>query len=501
MPNVSFVHPLVKALLPSYELVRDCLAGEQQVKFRRTKYLPMPNASDQSPENVARYNAYITRAVFYNVAQRTQGGLVGQIFLRDPLVEVPDVLKPVVEDATGSGVPLQQQAQEAAGFALAYGRLGLYVDYPATEEAASKADIEAGNVRPTFKVVAPWDCINYRVKKRGAKIILSLVVFREDYIDDDDGFETKIKDQWRVLRLDENDRYVIEIYRNKVGTAADETYYPKDANGAPLDEIPFTFIGAINNDPAPQLPPMYDLCSLNIAHYRNSADYEENVYFIGQPTPWFAGLTEEWVTKVMGGAVGLGARGGIMLPVDGSAGILQVEPNTLAKEAMDQKEAQMLALGAKLVEGSQVQRTATEADIDNVSETSILSSVAKNVGAAFKWALEWAAAFTGSSESGIAYDMNTEFDLVNMTPEERARLLAEWQGGLIAFEEARDNLRRAGIASLSDEEARTAIANEQAEAMARAIDEAAATAEATNIPPPVDPNKTPPKPGIPSKDA
>lgn len=492
MPSVTYVHPLVKALLPQYELIRDCLAGEQQVKFRRTKYLPQPNATDQSAENIARYNAYITRAVFYNVAQRTQAGLIGQIFMRDPVVEVPEVLKNVVEDATGSGVPLQQLAQEAAGFTMGYGRSGLYVDYPDTETPASRLDIEEGNIRPTIKVVAPWDGINYRVKKRGAKIILSLVVFREDWIEEDDGFETKIKDQWRVLRLDENDQYVVEIYRNKVGAIPDEQFFPKDAAGNRLDEIPFTFIGAVNNDPAPQLPPMYDLCSLNIAHYRNSADYEENVYFIGQPTPWFAGLTEEWVTKVMGGAVGLGARGGIMLPVDGSAGILQVEPNTLAKEAMDQKEAQMLALGAKLVEGSQVERTATEADIDNVSETSVLSSVAKNVGSAFKWALEWSAVFVGADEAGIAYDMNTEFDLVNMSPDERRQLLSEWQGGLITFEEARDNLRRAGIATLDDKAAKTAIANEQAEALARAVAEAGATAEATNIPPPVDPNKNPP---------
>jgi hypothetical protein len=119
MPNVSFVHPTVRKFLPMYETIRDCLGGEVEVKRRRMKYLPMPNAEDMSKENVARYQAYITRAVFYNVAQRTQGGLVGQIFMRSPGVEVPDVLKPVVEDATGSGVPLDQTAAEAASYTVA----------------------------------------------------------------------------------------------------------------------------------------------------------------------------------------------------------------------------------------------------------------------------------------------------------------------------------------------------------------------------------------------
>lgn len=493
MPNVAFVHPLVKALLPQYELIRDCLAGEQQVKFRRDKYLPRPNAADASPENIARYNAYLNRAVFYNVAQRTQGGLIGQIFLRDPVAKVPAILENVVIDATGSGISLDQLAQEASGYDIAYGRTGLYIDYPSAEmnedgtsKPTTQAELDEGTVRPTFKVVAPWDCINYRVKQRGAKLVLSLVVFREDFTEEDDGFETKIQDQWRVLRLDEKDELVIEIYRNKVGTSPEERYFPKGPNGEAIDELPFSFIGSTNNDPRPQLPPMYDICSLNMAHYRNSADYEENVYFIGQPTPWFSGLTEEWVSKVMGGAVGLGARGGIMLPVDGAAGILQVEPNTLAKEAMDQKEAQMLALGAKLVEGSQVERTATEADIDNTSETSVLSSVAKNVSAGIVWALEWAAYFVGASEDGIEYNLNTEFDLVNMTPEERKTLLAEWQGGGITFTEYRDNLRRAGIATLSDEKAKSEIATEQAEQLARAVEETAATTAAItdNSPPP-----------------
>jgi hypothetical protein len=489
MPTVSFVHPLLKKLLPQYELIRDCLAGEQQVKFRRDKYLPRPNAADLSPDNLARYNAYITRAVFYNVAQRTLQGLTGQVFLRDPAVEVPGVLKPVVEDATGEGVPLVQLAQQATDYALAFGRAGLFVDYPNMENPAAKedeqaqstsiAELESGDVRPTLRVIAPWDVINWRTKKKGAKVVLSLIVMREDYELEDDGFETKTGDQWRVLRLVE-DQYVVEVYRDKNGAKPIERYFPKDFSGGPITELPFSFIGAVNNVANPALPPLYDLCSLNMAHYRNSADYEENLYFIGQPTPWFAGLTEEWVKNVMGGNVGLGARGSVMLPVGGSSGLLQADPNTLAKEGMDQKEAQMLALGAKLVEGSQVQRTATEADIDNTSETSVLSSVAKNVGAAFKWALEWACVFTGQSETGVVYDMNTEFDLVNLSPQERQQLMAEWQGGAITFEEYRASLRRAGIATLDDQTARTKIANDQADQMARAVEEAAKLAEATN---------------------
>ncbi|QJD54504.1 portal protein [Sphingomonas phage Kharn] len=481
---VSSVRKELREKLKQYELIDDCLAGEQQVKYRQTKYLPMPNASDTTPENMARYQAYLTRAVFFNVAQRTQFGLRGQVFLRDPLVELPSLLEPMLADATGSGVTLQQLAQESVDKVLGFGRAGLYVDYPnmttpdGQSRGVSRAEVESGDVKPMLKLVHPKDGINWRTIRRGAKTILSLVVFKETYDEEDDGFETKTGEQWRVLRL-VNNEYVIEIYRDKMGTAPVERYIPKDASGAPFDEIPFVFIGSINNDPTIDPPPMYDLCAINMAHYRNSADYEDSVYQVGQPTFWFSGLTQKWLDDTMGGQIRLGAAGGIPLPVDGNAGILQAEPNTLAKEAMDQKEAQMLALGAKLVEASQVQRTATEADIDNVSETSVLSTVAKNVGAAFQHILGFAARFVGQDASAIAYELNTEFDLVNLSPEERKALIAEYQSGVLTWTEVRDSLRRAGIASLTDEEAKAETDKEEADRMAKAVAEAAAMADAT----------------------
>ncbi len=492
---VSSVRKELREKLKQYEIIEDCLAGEQQVKYRQTKYLPMPNAADTSPENAARYQAYLTRAVFFNVAQRTQFGLRGQVFLRDPLVELPSLLEPMLQDATGSGVTLQQLAQESVDKVLGFGRAGLYVDYPnmttpdGQSRGVSRAEVESGEVKPMLKLVHPKDGINWRTIRRGAKTLLSLVVFKETYDEEDDGFETKTGEQWRVLRL-VNNEYVIEIYRDKMGQAPVERYVPKDAAGLPFDEIPFVFIGSINNDPTIDPPPMYDLCAINMAHYRNSADYEDSVYQVGQPTFWFSGLTQKWIDDTMGGVIRLGSNGGIPLPVDGNAGILQAEPNTLSKEAMDQKEAQMLALGAKLVEASQVQRTATEADIDNVSETSVLSTVAKNVGAAFQHILGFAARFVGQDPSSIAYELNTEFDLVNLSPEERKALIAEYQSGVLTWTEVRDSLRRAGIASLTDEEAKAETDKEEADRMANAVKEAAALTAATTDPN-ADPNAPP----------
>lgn len=483
--NVAFIRPELTKLLPLYYLIRDALAGEVTVKEARTKYLPMPNASDQSKENKARYEAYLQRAVFYNVARRTLSGLVGQVFMRDPVIKVPSLLNPLVANATGSGINLTQLSKKAVNLNLAYSRAGIFVDYPTTEEegGASIADLEAGKIRPTLYVYSPQEIINWRTVDRGAEEILSLVVIFETWCVQDDGFEMKNSGQFRVLRLDENGEYVHEIWREPQPTKTDGTkiprgnyqqhvvYRPKDASGAPLREIPFMFMGSENNDSNPDNPNFYDLASLNMAHYRNSADYEESCFIVGQPTPVLTGLTEEWVNNVLKGTVNFGSRGGIPLPVGATADLLQAEPNTMLKEAMDTKERQMVALGAKLVEQKEVQRTATEASMEAASEGSTLSTATKNVSAAFTWALKWAARLVGQPDGGVSFELNTDFDIARMSPEERQQVIKEWQTGAITFEEMRTGLRKAGIVTEDDATAKAKIAADTAAAMALAAPE------------------------------
>lgn len=478
--NVSFVRPELAKLLPLYYLIRDVLAGEPTVKAAQTTYLPMPNAEDTSKENQARYAAYVKRAVFYNVARRTLFGLVGQVFMRDPVVKVPKLLDPLVSNATGNGLNLTQLAKRAVGFNLAYSRTGIFIDYPTTEAegGASIAELEAGFIRPTLYVYGPTEIINWRTTDRGAEEILSLVVLFETWCVFDDGFEMKNSGQFRVLRLDEQGFYVHEIWRETQPTKADGSkipkgnfeqfakYEPTDANGNRLTEIPFMFIGSENNDSNPDDPNFYDLCSLNIAHYRNSADYEESCFVVGQPTPVLTGLTEEWVTNVLKGVVAFGSRGGIPLPTGADAKLLQAEPNTMLKEAMDTKERQMVALGAKLVEQKQVQRTATEAELESASEGSTLASAAKNVSAAFEWALKWAARWVGQSDTGVEFKLNDDFDIARMSPEERKTVIEEWTKGAITFEEMRTSLRKSGVVTEDDAKAKEKIAKDTAEAMA-----------------------------------
>jgi hypothetical protein len=479
-PNVAFIRPELAKLMAMYYLIRDCLAGEPTIKGARKTYLPMPDAANQSEDNKARYEAYILRAVFYNVTRRTAQGLLGQVFSKNPVVKLPSLLKVVETDATGGGVSLDQQSKRALLYVIAFSRAGLFVDYPdTTEKAATIADVENGTIRPTINVFSPMEVINWRIINEGAKQKLSLVVIYEGYCSNDDGFELKLSPQFKVLRLDDAGEYEIEIWRERWPTVYNDAkvpkvagdyfshtkYKPKGADGNPLREIPFMFIGSENNDANPDNPNMYDLASLNIAHYRNSADYEEACYIVGQPTPVLTGLTEQWYKDILGGCVNFGSRGGIPLPVGASADLLQASENTMIKEAMEIKERQMVALGAKLVEQKQVQRTAFETKVEATSEGSILSSSAKNVSNAFVWALNWCAQFIGQDSASIEFELNSDFDLSKMTPDEQSQAISNWQSNATTFEEMRAVLKKAGAATEDDEQALLKIDAEKEKAL------------------------------------
>lgn len=459
MANVKFTREELKQAKKRYDVIRDCLGGEIDVKAKATRYLPVPNAELSEVDSSTRYAAYLKRATFYNATKRTLDGLCGQIFAREPVIELPTELKLLRQDAAGSGVSLTQLAKEAVHYTLGYGRCGVFIDYPSTTSNVTREQIESGEIRPTLTLYAPWQVINWRTISRGARKLLSLVVLEETKDIETDNFVLTRRTQWRVLRLVDN-VYRVELWDSENAAGPSSVVVPTDANGQPLNEIPFVFVGATNNDDKIDEAPLYDIAALNIAHYRNSADYEESCFMVGQPTPVFTGLTEDWVANVLKGCIRLGARGAVSLPVGGAATLLQASANTMPFEAMQHKEKQMVALGAKLVEQRAVVRTASEANIDHSTESSVLASAAKNVAAGFEVSLRWAARYAGASPDAITFSLNTDFDIANMSSEERRQLVEEWQSGGICWEEYRTNLRKSGIATLDDTEARARIDEE-----------------------------------------
>lgn len=493
--KVDYVLPEVEDAQPLWQVVRDCLAGQQKVKKGREKYVPKPNAGDTSTENSLRYDAYLSRGVFMNFTDRTLSGMVGAVFGKDAVATLPEELMVMHKNVDGSAVTMDQQAKQVLSDVISVGRCGLLTDYPARERPATRLEVQEGKVRPTIQFYFAEQIINWRYTLVDSIRVLSLVVLREKYTVEDDGFKEERDDQYRVLRL-EDGKYTVTLYRkDKTGISQyGVKMIPKQADKKPFDYIPFEFVGSDNNDGGIDSCPLLDLANLNIAHFRNSCDFEEMVFMLGQPTPVITGLSQEWVDKVLNGQVILGSQRALMLPEDCEAYYLQIDESQLALSAMEHKERQAVALGARLVQSAQVQRTAKEAGMEEASEQSLLLSSAKNVNSAYQRALRSAALFAGAKiTDDIGYWLNTDFDILRLDSAGRAQLLNEWQRGAVTFSEYRSVLRRAGVATLEDEEAQEELDEEAATMAARmGLDP-----NLQNNGRPADKNAPPEKPGSP----
>lgn len=464
--NVEFVRTELVKLLPRYQTIRDVINND--IKDKGEEYLPDPSEhpySRRTPEEIQRYKNYKLRAVFINFTARAQMGFVGQIFARDPETEVPKSLEALVKNATGDGLSLEQLCKDAAADVLALGRYGFFIDYPQTNGAVTREQMDSGEIRPTIIPYTAENIINWRTIRRDALNVLSLVVLKEQYAKRDDGFEPVFDDQYRVLELDKDGFYRQRVYRSEDGFG-DRDSQPI-VNGARPRDIPFTFIGSVNNDPTPDNPPMFDMAELNIGHYRNSADREESVFLCGQPTFVVTGITEHWLTKTLGGVIRFGARFGLPLQKEASAEIIQADPNGMVTEAMEHKEKQIAAMGADFLKDQNVAKTATEAAIDDSSRTSIVSNSAKNLSAAVLFALEWAALFQGEREDSVSFKLNSEFDLTKLNPQDIDALIKARDAKLLSFKETRDRLRKGGMATENDDTVKAENEKESAQELER----------------------------------
>ena len=481
-PNVGFTRLEVSRKLSKWNLVDNCVEGQEAVKAQGETYLPKPDGNLDPVKNASNYDKYLKRAVFFPSTARTLDGLVGQVFSKQINTDLPSSLSNLVDDVDGAGTTLEQQGKQTLETIIKKGRAGLLADFPTLESGTvvTRADIESGRVRPRVILFQPEQIINWREMTVGGETQLSLLVLSETKDISTDKFEVEIAPRWRVYELGP-DGVEVSIWKFKGETEDDFPAYAPHArlslqgdtteyemevepafvfgsDGLPLQKIPFSFVGALNNDSTVDEPPLYPLASLNIAHFRNSADYEQSLFIAGQPTPVFTGLTDQWVTDHIKGQVMLGSQNAVSLPPGSSAELLQASANSMPMEGMMHKEELMKNIGAKLVEPGVANGTATEAEIREAGETSILSSVAKNVSAGYEMAFQFCSMFGDPVEpEAILIELNSDFSMLGLSAGERQEIMLAWQAGVLTWAEVREVYRRKGIATTPDDEARASI--------------------------------------------
>ncbi|WP_428945290.1 DUF4055 domain-containing protein [Pantoea sp. FN060301] len=450
MANFSHARAEYNDAAKSWQLVKDCVAGSRAIKDQGILYLPMPDPTNTSAENVARYEALLKRAMFLNITGRTRQGLIGAVFRKTAEVDLPDSVNYLIENASGDGTSLEQLSKEAVGEDLDTGRGGFFVDYPTSNapEGTRPTRAQTAGKNAHIHLYEAMSIINWREDVIDGVRKLTLVVFAEHFNDDEsDEFTFNVKKQYRALTLEGG------TYRHRVWRESDAyespllDVIPTSFTGKAFDHIPFYFFGAESNDARIDKAPLEDLAEVNVLHYGNSATVEESGFISSQPTLFFTtDISQDEFQQWNPGGIQIGSTCGYSLGKAGTATLVQANESQLALKLMQEKENQMLMIGARIVQQSGQNETAEAARIRYSSDNSVLGTIAGNVSEALKRAILDAQLYmSGQADmANTVFWLNQEFFDASLTSQDVLALIQSWQQGIIAKSDVRTKFRQTG---------------------------------------------------------
>lgn len=454
---VSNQHPEFEKWAGQAQRNRLVFEGEEALKCHNTYGLAnteqaiIRRLSGQTPWE---FEAYQHRAVLYPFAKRVRQALNGAIFRKVPTINVPEGLNDLLEEATPYGTSFVQMMCSAADEIVSVGRYGVLVDLNS-------------DGTPVMLPYLGEKIINWRKGIVNGKQDLNLLVLEEcvTVVDPKDEFQEIEIVQYRVCRMAELESgvsvYVQEVWQDD---KVIEQKVPLAA-GKPLGYIPFVFFNTSDTQPTPQYSILYDLVTLNLHHYRWTAEEGNALHFIALPTAWVSGTkpagnaavqpfvevpvpaqlpatdpgyeaneakrnriiqenavrrkqTEEKAIHMGPGHIlnlgPQGAQAGVLEHTGKGIESVQNKMNTLVN--------QMASIGARLFSEHPEDETATAVKIQKTSESNALMHLCNVLDEGFRDLLTYAADWVGANDGAINVAVNREFIAETLTADEATKL-------------------------------------------------------------------------------
>jgi hypothetical protein len=466
---VSSLHRNYKYFQKKWLRCRNVVEGSDAVKAGRELYLPI--LEDQSLDE---YERMLLRANFYPATSRTKDGMHGFIFRKQPTSTIPEELLEVTSDMSLDGTSLYDFSKNVVDEVLTVGRYGTLIDWSDEEN------------RPVCINYACEDIINWDVIRAKGKMTLSLLVLRERVytstttpidptkptaddrrkggkIAKNTGPVTSIQDiyektaitQYRVFHLRDDGQgnsYVeTEIWQNHgQGNSASDVRIDSVIpvrRGETLDCIPFVFHGPKDINVECSKPPLLDIVDVNLSHYRSSSDLEHAAHFTALPTLITTGFPKGAKIRI-GSAVSINSDDpnakAYFLEYMGAG----ITPNM---QMCDRKEAQMAAIGARMLEAPKAAaEAATTLEMRSSGEKSVLAQIADSCSNSIIKCLYWCAWWSGIGDGpenleGITYQLNTDFISNRLGWQDLTALVAAWQQKALSKRTLFNNLKKGEI--------------------------------------------------------
>jgi hypothetical protein len=432
----SFHHIDYQYYHPEWVMIRDCIAGERRIKERGQEYLPSLDT-----EFGTSYETYKNRAVFVNMVARTVMGLVGTIFRRPLKAKNAD--KSLLNNVTINGLDLNSFAKKLAYEVCSVGRVGVLVDY--------------SDKKPYLTEYVAENILSWKTDMVDGRLALTYVLLREIYDETPvlDGsvipstlgsyIAGGLKARYRVLYVEDGvykQRLISEVESSVLGqvTYTQSPEIVPTKSGATFSYIPMVIIGPYSATPDVQKSPVYDIATLNIAHYMTSAQLEHGRFYTALPIYYVpTNPGQESDGYVLGPSVVW------EVPSDSKPGILEYFGTGLTSltNSLTEKEEHIAQLGGRIM-GIRPQASGESDNIfkmKQANEMSILLNVTESLGAgltqAFKWYLEW----DRKPFADVTVKLNQDFKALQIGARELRAVALLYQQGMLPIENVYETLQ------------------------------------------------------------
>lgn len=420
-------------------------------------------------QELDEYKFYVYNTRFFNAFERTVEVLIGFFFYRDPKVNIPSSMQPIMDNIDRRGSTFLDFAKKTAYEILRVGRCGVLVDYPrvVTERALTKADAKKLGLRPFLRFYKTEDIMNWEFTIIDNVRTLSRVVLRElvgpyawtqtalvrvlELVPEDAdefGVPTAWHYQSSLFQLEKTKETFFMKRTGDMFNSAEllDQASPTKADGSFFTEIPFRFAGLTCDQTEVQRPPLLDIANLNIDHYRKSADISSALFHCAHPTPIFCGFTFDNNQTVR-----LGARQGITTK-DPAAHASYLELNgqsiTEIRKERDSIMMELSSAGAKIMINASAgsNQTAETSRIQASGDTAIMNTLSSTLSQFFTQLLtimgQWL-----QEAAAITVNMNREFLPYKMESQDILALVNAVMNDVIPMSDVLEALKNGGMVS------------------------------------------------------
>jgi hypothetical protein len=424
MVGINSLHPLITGVRRAeWQLIRDAMDGEGQIKARGTTYLQEPTGFSVLPDDAraAAYNGYLERASFPEFLAPSVSAMIGIVHGKEIIPEIPDALSFLWENADGEGLPLEAFHRRITRELLTIGGYVILADAP---EGGGDPYLTGFSRDRLINWDTDWYVLDESRPRR-------------------DGFVWKQLKQYRLLEIDGGSftPWIYDEFDNR------QEVIVRARGGGALPRIPVAVGNALDLSPNIEPPPLIGVARAALSIYRKTADQEQALYMGANPT----------LVAIDGPAPEV-VGAGVVHEMYGAPGtkpdLKYVEANNSGLKdrriEIDAYREQAVMAGARLFESAVAGESGEARRLRFGSEQATLMSIAQSSCMLLERALRNVAMIAGVPEDGIVVPVPKDLLDRSMTPQEFAQLFGVYREGGMSWETFFANGQQGGIFSAED---------------------------------------------------